>query len=310
MPLDPTPPEFPPWDPAAAPEAPELLEDGPTRRWVLIRYVGQPLGEYIPLPPEGLEIGRAPENRLCLPEPEVSRRHARLQVAADQEGVELRDLGSTNGIFVNGRRVFADPGPLRLVVEDVLRVGRHAFKLKHLDALERGFHLDMLVRTTLDPLTGVSNRATVLRQMESHVELARRHGRPLSVFVADLDLFKQVNDSFGHRAGDRALEAFGAVLLRRLRGSDGVGRLGGDEFLAILPETSVDLAVVVADELCRVLAENPLDLGNGQSKRVTCSIGVAEFKPGDSDGGALLARADAALYGAKAGGRNRAVPAP
>jgi len=309
MPLDPTPPDLPAWDPAAVPDEVELLEDLDTREWVLIRYVGQPMGAFIPLPLSGLDIGRAPENGLCLPEPEVSRRHARLQISANLECIELRDLGSTNGVFVNGRRVYADPGPVKLGAEDVIRVGGHAFKLKHMDALERRYHQDMVARTTLDPLTGVGNRATVLHQLESHFDLARRHQRPLSLILADLDWFKQVNDTYGHRAGDLALEAFGALLRRRLRGSDPVGRLGGDEFLIVLPDTSTMLALTAAEGLRRALSEQPLEVREGQALKLTCSLGVAELKPGDTDGGALLARADAALYGAKAGGRDRAYPA-
>jgi diguanylate cyclase (GGDEF)-like protein len=310
MPRDQTPPHLPPWDLAPAQGEVELRGGKEAREWALIRYVGQPMGEIIPLPQGGLELGREPENGLCLPEPEVSRRHARLQISADQASVELWDLGSTNGVFVNGKRVPVDSGPAKVVPEDVIRVGGHAFKLKHMDGLERRFHQDMVARTTLDPLTGVGNRATVLHQLASHVELARRHQRPLAVILADLDWFKQVNDTHGHRAGDRALEAFGALLLRRLRGSDSVGRLGGDEFLIVLPETSVLLAMSAADGLRRALAEQPLTLEDGQSLTLTCSLGVAELKAGDGDSGDLLARADAALYGAKAGGRDRAFPSP
>lgn len=310
MPLEPTPPDLPPWEPASAQNEIELLGELDTREWVLIRYVGQPMGEFIPLPLGGLSIGRAPENGLSLPEPEVSRRHARLNIAANLESVELRDLGSTNGVYINGKRVHADPGPLKLKAEDVLRVGGHAFKLKHMDALERRYHQDMVARTTLDPLTGVGNRATVLHQLESHFDLARRHRRPLSLILADLDWFKQVNDTHGHRAGDRALESFGALLQLRLRGSDPVGRLGGDEFLIVLPDTPVMMALHAAEGLRRALAEHPLELEGSQYLPLTCSLGVAELKDGDSDGGALLARADAALYGAKAGGRDRAYPAP
>ncbi len=310
MPFEPTPPDLPPWDPASAREEVEILSELDTREWALIRYVGQPMGEFIPLPLEGLSIGRAPENGLRLPEPEVSRHHARLTIAADLETVELRDLGSTNGVFINGKRVHADPGPLKLRAEDVVRVGGHAFKLKHMDALERRYHQIMVARTTLDPLTGVGNRATVLHQLESHFDLARRHRRPLAVILADLDWFKQVNDTHGHRAGDRALESFGALLHLRVRGSDPVGRLGGDEFLIVLPETTAMMALNAAEGLRRSLAERPLELEGGLELRLTCSLGVAELKDGDSDGGALLARADAALYGAKAGGRDRAYPAP
>ncbi len=310
MPLDQTPPELPDWDPAEGLEDLELLQELDARAWVLVRYVGHPMGELILLPPDGLTLGRAPENGLCLAEPEVSRHHAELRITADMSAVELRDLTSTNGVWVNGHRVNADPGPLLLNEGDVLRVAAHAFKLKHMDALERNYHQDMTARSTLDPVTGVSNRATVLHQLEAHFELARRHHRALSVILVDLDWFKLVNDTRGHRAGDRALEAFGALLLRRLRGSDPVGRLGGDEFLAVLPETSAILALTAAEDLRRALADEPIDLGDGQKVQITCSLGVAELKPGDTDGGALLARADAALYGAKAGGRNRVVPAP
>lgn len=310
MPLDPTSPDLPCWDPAAAPDDAETLEDLDTREWVLIRYVGQPLGAFIPLPLEGLELGRAPESHLCLPEPEVSRHHARLKVSADLEAIELRDLGSTNGVFVNGRRVYADPGPVRLTAEDVLRVGGHAFKVKHMDTLERRYHQSMAARATLDPLTGVGNRAIVLHQLETQVDLARRHHRSLSLILADLDWFKQVNDTHGHGVGDRALEAFGAQLLRRLRASDPVGRLGGDEFLVVLPETSAMLALTAAEDLRLGLSEHPLELEDGQKLQITCSLGVAELKTGDTGGGVLLARADAALYAAKAGGRDRSVLAP
>jgi diguanylate cyclase (GGDEF)-like protein len=277
---------------------------------VLVRYVGQPLGECISLPVQGLEIGRAPECDICLAEVEVSRRHASLIPGADGHSVELRDLGSTNGVFVNGLRADAYPGPLLLVPEDVLRVSGHAFKLKLMDPLERRYHLEMVTRTTLDPLTGVGNRAFVLHQLESHVNLARRHQRPLSVILADLDQFKAVNDTLGHQTGDRALEAFGALLLRRMRDSDPTGRLGGDEFLIVLPDTPVALALHAGEALRRALGDQPLELGDEQRISLTCSLGVAELKVGDSDGGALLARADAALYGAKAGGRNRVQSAP
>jgi diguanylate cyclase (GGDEF)-like protein len=304
------PPDQPSWNASTPPEEVELLEDLDTRAWVLVRYVGQPLGEVIPLPEDGLNIGRAPENQLCLVEPEVSRQHAHLEVATDLDAVMLRDLNSTNGIFVNGRRVKADVEPLRLVTEDVIRVGGHAFKLKHMDGLERAYHEDMAARTTLDALTGVGNRATVLHQLEAHVELARRHHRALSVILVDLDRFKHVNDTRGHHAGDRALERVGSLLLHRLRGSDALGRLGGDEFLVVLPETSAALALTAAEDLRSTLAEQRLNLGDGLPIQITCSLGVAELKPGDTDGGTLLARADAALYGAKAGGRNRVVSVP
>jgi diguanylate cyclase (GGDEF)-like protein len=277
--------------------------------WVLVRYVGQPLGEVVPLPPDGLEIGRGAECGVCLAEPEVSRRHARLQPAGAAT-VELRDLGSTNGVFVNGRRAEADPGPVALLPGDVLRVGSHAFKLQRFDALERRYHEGPDSRTTLDALTGVCSRATVLHQLEAHFELARRHQRSLSVILADLDGLGRLNAANGPGAGDRVIQVFGGHLLRRLRGSDPVGRLGGQLFLAVLPETTSDLALTAADDLRLALADHWVELEEGRLVQASCSFGVADLKPGDADSGALLARADAALHRAKAEGRNRVAQAP
>lgn len=279
------------------------------RQWVLVRYIGQPLGEVIPLPSTGLDIGRSQESAIFLPEPEVSRRHARLEIAGDGAAVALRDMGSTNGVYVNGRRVEADPGPVLLQPGDVVRVGGHAFKLKWLDSIEQRFQL-ATGAATQDALSGVGNRGTVLHQLEAHFELARRHHRSLSVLLADLDHVERLNGTHGIEAGDRVIQVFGGHLLRRLRGSDPVGRLGGEEFLAVLPETSAALALTAADDVRLALADHWVELADGRLIQATCSLGVAELKPGDTDSGVLLARADAALHRAKAEGRNRVAQAP
>jgi diguanylate cyclase (GGDEF)-like protein len=276
--------------------------------WALIRYVGTPIGEVIRLCGGDLLIGRTADNDLSLPEPEVSRRHAILYQAATSDGafqVEIEDQGSTNGTFVNGKRL--QPGCGRVVLRhgDVLRVGAHAFKLKCLDGLERHYHREVLTQATVDPLTGVSNRSTVLGFLERHFELARRQDRPLSVILCDLDHFKQINDTFGHAAGDQVLQGIGSILVSRLRGSDAAGRIGGEEFLVVLPETRSQQARNVAEELRQAVQAESLRLPDGRTLQVTCSLGVAQIHPGDTDGGALLARADVGLYCAKRGGRDR-----
>ena len=277
--------------------------------WALIRYVGAPIGEVILLQGRGVDLGRSTENHVCLPEAEVSRHHARLDLVA-QAGrgqiVQVTDLGSTNGTYVNGRRIGPDNGAVRLQHGDVLRVGGHAFKLKRLDALERHYHEAVMVQTSLDPLTGVSNRSAVLSFLEKHADLARRHRRPLSLILADLDFFKGVNDQFGHATGDLALQTFGALVMNRLRTSDLVGRIGGEEFLIVLPETPGVEAACVAEELRLALAAESLNpAGGGEPFHITCCFGVAQFQDRDLNGGSLLARADVALYRAKSAGRNR-----
>lgn len=278
--------------------------------WVLIRYIGQPLGEVLPLLPGGMDIGRTAENGLCLPEPEVSRRHARIEPAPDGATVDLRDLGSTNGVYVNGRRVEADPGPVTIHPGDVLRIGAHAFKLRRLDAVEQRFFRTAEEGGGRDGLTGVTSRATALQQLEIQFELARRHRRALSVILADLDHLGRLNAAHGVEAGDGVIRAFGGHLLRRLRGSDPCGRIGGQAFLAVLPETASAQALGAADDLRIALADHWVALPDGRLVQGTCSLGVADLKDGDPDCGALLARADAALHRAKAEGRNRAVQAP
>lgn len=284
------------------------LEAG-QEQWALIRYVGEPIGEVIPLAQERVNLGRASDCDLQLPEPEVSRNHAVILVhlgEGEPQRVQIMDLGSTNGTFVNGHRIELPHEPQPLNHGDVLRVGAHAFKLKHLDPVERHYHEAMLAQTTMDSLCGVSNRATVLSSLAKLSDLARRHRRPLSLILCDLDHFKQINDHWGHAAGDEVLRFFGALMLGRLRACDQVGRIGGEEFLIVLPETALKEAVNVAESLRKSLnvAEIPLE-GTSETVRLTCCFGVAQLSDRDSDGGSLMARADVALYHAKGAGRNR-----
>ena len=287
-----------------------LGEANPTQdgEWALIRYIGNPIGEVLPLSVAGLSLGRAPENQIRLPEPEVSRHHARLE-RVGREGlapmVLLSDLGSTNGTFVNGCQIHPRNGPVSLRAGDVIRMGTHAFKLKHMDELEKNYHEAVLAQATVDPLTQMANRSSVLRYLEKHTDLARRYRRPLALIMCDLDHFKEVNDRFGHAAGDQVLRTFGAVVVGRLRASDLVGRIGGEEFLVVLPETIGAEALTVAEGLRTALAAEAMPTPAGEDLRVTCCFGVVEYGPGDMDGGSLLARADMALYRAKAAGRNR-----
>jgi len=284
---------------------------GADEHWALIRYVGHPIGELVPILGDGLTLGRGLDNGLSLPDPEVSRRHARLDlILHGDEGslVMLSDLGSTNGTYVNGQRVPSQDLPMHLFDGDVIRVGGQTFKLKLLDQLERNYHQAVQAQTTRDSLTGVSNRSTVLGYLEKHTELARRYRRPLSLVICDLDHFKLVNDTYGHATGDLTLRLFGMVVLRRVRTSDYVGRIGGEEFLVVLPETRGKEAVALAEELRVAMSQEPIcPVGGSSPFRAQISCGVAELRDGDLNPGVLFARADAALYRAKSLGRNRVV---
>ena len=270
-----------------------------TLEWALVAYAGSALGQVFPLPLGEALLGRSPDCALALLDGEVSRRHACLHVTAG--GVRLEDLGSTNGTRLNGVPI---QGSATLLAGDRVTVGGHVLKLVAMDPLERAFHETLLALSTRDPLTGLANRSCVLAELQNRFGLSLRYGRPLSVVICDLDHFKRVNDAHGHAAGDMVLRAFGAWATASLREADLAGRIGGEEFLMVLPETDLSGAQPFAERLRQVVASRPVPMPSG-GLGVTCSLGIAQRQPGDLDAGQLLARADAALYRAKAEGRDR-----
>ena len=161
---------------------------------------------------------------------------------------------------------------------------------------------------SLDALTGVANVRGVQQFANTALRRARAQNEPLTVLAIDLDEFKRINDAYGHPAGDRVLREVAHACADALRDGDLLGRIGGEEFLAVLPGTLADHAVDVAERLRRRVEALELpELSSGL--RVSISIGVAEMLPHDRDVAALIERADAALYRAKTLGRNRVVSA-
>ncbi|CAN5606329.1 GGDEF domain-containing protein [soil metagenome] len=156
-------------------------------------------------------------------------------------------------------------------------------------------------RARQDLLTGVFNRLGIEERLSTELDRAQRNKHPLSAVLIDIDYFKAINDSAGHAAGDDALRLVSKGILTSLRSYDLLGRYGGDEFLLLLPETTADNAIDVADRIRQVLSASAESLA--PRLRPTVSIGVAEHLLEDNCT-TLLARADAALYDAKQAGRN------
>jgi len=156
-----------------------------------------------------------------------------------------------------------------------------------------------------DSLTGLHNR----RYMESHlrtlVDESIRTGRPLSILVTDIDHFKSVNDTHGHDGGDIVLREFAARLKRNTRGIDLACRMGGEEFLIIMPETDLARAYQVAERTRAMVASEPFTLRPDIKIRVTASVGLATLESPDDTPETIFKRADNALYAAKRRGRNR-----
>ena len=157
---------------------------------------------------------------------------------------------------------------------------------------------------TRDDLTGLWNRRMILDQLVRESNRARREERPLAVAIADLDLFKKVNDTYGHAAGDTVLRDIAAALLLQLRSYDFIGRYGGEEFLVLLPGCDTPEGVAIAERICATIGAAPVHTG-GVDVPITVSIGLSSTTDVGFDSATLLAAADAALYRAKAGGRAR-----
>jgi two-component system cell cycle response regulator len=194
-------------------------------------------------------------------------------------------------------------------------IDRHEMLARVRTQIKRKRHSDFL-RTRLeetvemaviDPLTGLHNR----RYMESHLDTlvteALKTGRSLSILIADIDHFKQVNDTHGHDGGDNVLKEFSARLRRNTRGIDLACRLGGEEFLIIMPDTDMARAYQVGERLRAMVAAEPFQVSPGQRIRVTSSVGIATLEYAEDTPETLFKRADNALYAAKRRGRNRVV---
>jgi diguanylate cyclase (GGDEF)-like protein len=160
-----------------------------------------------------------------------------------------------------------------------------------------------LLRHT-DPLTGIADRHAMLASLDEARQRLQRTGRTCCICMLDLDHFKEINDRYGHAAGDAALEAISAFLAANLRRYDQVCRYGGEEFVILLPDTDAQSALPIIDRLRRGLAELPIVLGDGTRLAITASFGIATLSA-ELPVEASIAQADEAMYAAKRAGRNQ-----
>jgi diguanylate cyclase (GGDEF)-like protein len=256
------------------------------------------LGLRVPLAQE-VELGRDPACAVRLPSDDVSRRHAR--IAADAEGHLLVDLASTNGTWVNGRRVEVH----RLRAGDRLRLGGFVARYVAAGDPEGGELAGLALASRRDGLTGLPNRRAFDEELAREVARAARSGAPLALVVLDVDRFKAVNDGHGHPAGDAVLREVAARAAAAIRQGDLAARLGGEEFALLLPGADLSGAAELAERVRAAVAGAPVPAA-GQSIAVTVSLGCAALAPGEAPE-ALLGRADARLYEAKRTGRDRVV---
>jgi diguanylate cyclase (GGDEF)-like protein len=269
---------------------------------VIYAPVASDLGRRHVLDQEVVTIGRDRENDIVLDSDSVSRRHARVE---HRDGrIYLTDLDSTNGTYVND-----DNEPVRdtqLRRGDQVKIGDTIFKYLSGSDVETQYHETIFNMTITDGLTDVGNKKRLDQLVQKEIPRALRHSRELALLMVDIDHFKDVNDTYGHLAGDSVLRDLAGILAKRLRPDDELGRYGGEEFAAILPETSLGGALKIAEDL-RGLVEQHRFIVEGEQIRVTVSIGAAALKQG-MDAKAFFRAADEMLYKAKNGGRNKVCP--
>ncbi len=268
---------------------------------------GPVLGKEIPLVHRQLTFGRGSDCDIMIADPSVSRKHLQIcctKVLKSGEKpalkVVLRDLGSRNGTLVNYasvRRAVLKPG-------DKILLGKVILKFEHRDIAEQSFYEELYRLATADSLTSLLNKGTILRCLSEELAESQRNRRRVSLVLADIDGFKSINDLFGHLVGDRVLLAVANLFRDNLRRRDKVGRVGGDEFLILLPETSLKGAAQCAERIRTVIAKF---VGSelGLFLSVTASFGIASSCAHAISAESLLDQADLALYRAKALGRNR-----
>lgn len=239
--------------------------------------------------------------RLCSQIRSLERtRHLPIMVVADP---------NDNARLLRGMDMGVNDYVMRPINKNELyaRVRTQLRRKRYTDKLRDSFQHNLEMAVT-DPLTGLHNR----RYMESHlntlVEKAKSEDKPLTLLLMDIDYFKAVNDTHGHEAGDDVLREFSVRLRSNVRGIDLACRYGGEEFVVVMPETSMALAFMVAERVRQQIAGGPFVVNRGsEALDITVSIGIASLDTKDDNPASLLRRADEALYTAKRDGRNRVV---
>ncbi|RMH39468.1 MAG: GGDEF domain-containing protein [Deltaproteobacteria bacterium] len=264
----------------------------------LVVIYGLDLGKKYNLDKPSLIIGRSSKADIQIDQESVSRNHCK--IINTGKTIMLRDLGSTNGTYVNDELI--DEYVLR--DGDFIKIGRSIFKFLSGDNIENAYHEEIYRLTTIDGLTQVYNKRYFLETLEREIGRAERYRRDLSLIIFDIDHFKKINDTYGHLAGDHVLKHLALVIRSRIRREDILSRYGGEEFAIILPEIDRHNATQFAEKIRRLIEKAVFRFEETEIP-VTISIGVASWSPEYADASEFIKAADDKLYEAKMQGRNR-----
>lgn len=275
----------------------------------LVQYSGTRVGRCynLDLSLPSYVAGRSPDADIRIDEQSVSRKHVQFHTSGG--AVAVTDLGSANGTFINDNKLEGQQVVLK--DGDFLRLGTVLLKFftgSNIDAIVQ----DKIYRmATIDAGTQVYNKQYVLDTLDSEIKFHRTRRQPLSIIYFDLDHFKKVNDTYGHNAGDIVLRETAKIVSKTIRKDDTLGRFGGEEFVVILPNTSIAISKELAERLRQRIAGHTFvfDQTSGPpvNHRQTVSLGVYQLNNSVTTVESFLEGADQRLYNAKSSGRNKVV---
>jgi len=282
---------------------PDLVGDHRASAYLIIISAKAPatVGKMMKLDNGELVMGRAVDAQLQVEDDGISRKHCKIAMAPNG-AYQLVDLGSTNGTFLNGIKV----NVATLQDGDKIQIGANTVvKFSLQDQLEEQFQRSIYESATRDGLTRIFNKKYFLDTLRKEFAYCLRHGVPLSLVMFDLDHFKDVNDTYGHPAGDFVLQQVAKRVSETIRQEDLFARYGGEEFCLMLREAAPDKGIRCAERCRRAINSAPF-IFNGTPIEVTISLGVATLSDAEyAQPDELLTAADVYLYRAKTRGRNR-----
>jgi len=279
------------------------LEDltGPDDKYAYLVFLSGPMmGKMHHLSSGLVVVGRAADIEVPISDPSISRRHCQIEFSNGK--TFIRDLGSTNGTFVNGARItekeLRDGDKVQLSTTTI-------FKYAYQDKAENVFHEEIYKMAVVDALTGAFNKRFFEDRIKEEFAYSLRSHIPLSLVMFDIDHFKKINDTYGHPAGDYVLAQIGAIARSMTRFEDTLARYGGEEFVILLKGSTLQGASLVSERIRKTVEEKAFEF-EGQTIRITISIGIATLAERNfSDWEKMLKLADTLLYESKKNGRNR-----